>query len=125
MASGALETMPDELMGACESLAVRFEDWPDDATLTELDIGDPFELLAVFRSGKEILPGIQKKTANDDDVLIMYRRPILDMWCETGDDLGETIRTVMIEEIGRHFEFTEDEIVDFTRRHHQGILVRG
>ena len=122
MAASILEQLPDELVNFCESVAVRVEDFPDASTEQELEIEDPYDLLAIFRSGKEISPGVEKKTANDDDVLILYRRPILDIWCETGDDLGTLMRQVMIEELGRHFEFSEDEIDDMAQRHYQGML---
>jgi predicted Zn-dependent protease with MMP-like domain len=122
MAAGLLEALPDELVELCEALAVRVEDWPDETTEAELELQDSYDLLALYKSGKEIAPGIQKKTANDDDVLIVYRRPLLDMWCDTGEDLTNLLRQVMIEELGRHFEFSEDDIDDFTRRHHQGML---
>ncbi|MBK7361802.1 MAG: metallopeptidase family protein [Micavibrio sp.] len=72
--------------------------------------------------GKEISPGVEKKTANDDDVLVIYRRPLLDMWCESCDDLLGLLRQVMIEELGRHFDFPDDEIEEMARRHYQGML---
>jgi predicted Zn-dependent protease with MMP-like domain len=122
MAASLLEALPDELTEMCEALAVRVEDWPDEATESELELQDSYELLALYKSGKEIAPGIQKKTANDDDVLIVYRRPLLDMWCDTGEDLTSLLRQVMIEELGRHFELSEDDIDDLTGRHHQGML---
>lgn len=122
IAASILEQLPEELVNFCESVAVRVEDFPDAATEQELEVEDPYELLALFRSGKEISPGIEKKTANDDDVLILYRRPILDVWCETGEDLAALIRQVTIEELGRHFEFSEDEIDEMAQRHYQGML---
>lgn len=122
MAGAALDSLPDELAGFCESLAVKVEDWPDEVTESELGISDPYDLLALFKSGKEIAPGIEKKTANDEDVLILFRRPILDMWAETGDDLAVVIRQVMIEELGNNFDFSEEEIEELAGRHYQGML---
>lgn len=122
LAASVVETLPEEILSFCEGIAIRIEEWPDESTQSDLDIEDPYDLVALYKSGKEIAPGIERKTANDDDVLIIYRRPVLDMWCETGDDLSFLIRQVIIEEIGRHFEFSEDEIEDFARRHHQGML---
>ena len=93
-------------------------------TLTEqeLELEDPYDLLALFKSGREISPGIEKKTANDDDVLILFRRPILDMWCENGDDLTMLLRHVMIEEIAKNFDFSDDEIDELAERHFQGMF---
>lgn len=122
MAAGALEHMPEELSGYCEGLAVQIEDLADEVLEQELELDTPFDLPAFYRSGKEISPGVEKKTANDDDILILYRRPILDMWCESEDDLGAIIRHVMIEEIARHHDFSEDDIEDLNERHYQGMF---
>ena len=88
----------------------------------ELDLDDPFDLLILYKSGKEISPGVVRKTANDDDVLILFRRPILDLWCESGEDLSLLVRTAMVEELGRHFEFSDDDIEEMSERHYQGML---
>jgi predicted Zn-dependent protease with MMP-like domain len=122
IASAMLDSLPEELMEFCEGLAVKVEDFPDESTVEELDLEDPYDLLAQYKSGKEISPGVQKKTANDDDILLIYRRPLLDMWCESCDDLMGLLRQVMIEELGRNFDFSDEEIEEMGRRHYQGML---
>jgi predicted Zn-dependent protease with MMP-like domain len=117
-----MESIPDELLGFCDGLAIAVEEIVDEAAVQDLDLEDAFDLLALYKSGKQISPGIEKKTANDEDVLLIFRRPVLDMWCETGEDLSVLIRQVMIEELGRNFEFSESEINEMTRRHYQGML---
>ncbi|MAE52069.1 MAG: hypothetical protein CMH27_09695 [Micavibrio sp.] len=122
MTGNALDHLPDELDQYCVDISVVVEDFPDEALESELDIEDPFDLLALYRSGREISPGIEKKTANDDDVLMVFRRPLLDMWCDSGDDLGSVLHQIIIEELARNFDFSEDEIDEMTQRHHQGLL---
>lgn len=122
LALGILECLPDELERYCNEISVVVEDMVDDTLSADLDIDDPFELLAIYKNGKEITPGVERKVANDDDVLVLYRRAILDMWCETEDDLLATVRNIIIEELGRYFEFSDDEIQDMTDRHFQGAL---
>ncbi len=122
MAGAALASLPEELAEFTESLAVVVEDLPDEAVMQELDLDDPYELMALYRSGAQIAPGVTKKSANDDDVLILYRRPLLDAWCETNDDLTNLIRQVMIEELGQNFDFSDDEIEEMAARHYQGML---
>lgn len=116
IARDALESLPAELGSFCENLEIRIEEFADDLTLQDMDVEDPYELLAVFRSGREIAPGIEKKVSNDDDVLILFRLPILSLWCETGEDLGAIVRQTVINEVGQNFDFSEDEIEDMTRR---------
>lgn len=117
-----LENLPEELLEFCDELGVSVEDFPDEVAEAEHDLDDPYDLLAVYKRGKEISPGVEKVTSGEDDVLVLYRRPILDLWCETGDDLCVTVRQVMIEEIARQYEFSDSEIDQMIRRHHQALL---
>lgn len=122
MANEVLGSLPEEILECCESLVIEVQEFPDDATQAEMEVDDPYELLALFKSGKEISPGVVRKVANDDDALILYRRPILDIWCDTQEDLTALIRAVMIEEIAHNFDFSEDDIEEMASRHYQGML---
>jgi predicted Zn-dependent protease with MMP-like domain len=122
IAGEQLQNLPDELLEFCDEITIQVEDIPDEATESDLELEDPYELLVLYKAGKEVTPGVEKKAANDDDVLIIYRRPILDVWCETGEDLTQIVREAMIEEIGNHFDFSDDEIEEMTARHYQGML---
>jgi predicted Zn-dependent protease with MMP-like domain len=44
------------------------------------------------------------------DMIHLFRRPILDYWCETGEDLRDIVRHVLIHEIGHHFGFSDEEM---------------
>jgi predicted Zn-dependent protease with MMP-like domain len=122
MAGDMLETLPDEILRFCEDITIEIEDFPDASTEAELELEDSYELLALFKSGKEISPGVEKKIADGNDVLVLYRRAVLDLWCETCEDLGGLIRHAMIEELGRIFDFSDDEIDEMAKRHYQGML---
>ena len=122
IANDVLSALPEELSELCEELELAVDEIADEMIVSELDLDDSFELVALFRSGKEISPGVQKKVANGKDTLILFRRPLLDMWCETGEDLNALVRQVMIEELGRNLEFSDDDIAEMTERHYQGML---
>ncbi len=122
IATSQFELMPDEIAEQVENISIQIEDIPDEVTEAEMDLDDPYELVAFFKSGKQISPGVEKKSANDDDVLILYRRPILDMWCETCEDLTSLVRDIMIEEIASNLDFSEDDIEEMAARHYQGML---
>ncbi|MCK5384025.1 MAG: metallopeptidase family protein [Alphaproteobacteria bacterium] len=116
------DSLPEELISRCDDLVIAVEEVADETTLDDLVIDDPFELLAFYKDGKEISPGVERKVASEDDVLVLYRRPILDMWCETQEDMQNLIRQVVIEELGRHFEFSEEDVEEMAGRHYQGLL---
>lgn len=122
IAQDILASLPEELLEHCETLVLQVEEFPDEATMAEMDIDDPYELLALYKSGKEISRGVQRKVANDDDVLILFRRPVLEVWCETGEDLAVLMREIMIEELAGNFDFSEEEIEEMASRHHQGMF---
>jgi len=42
--------------------------------------------------------------------IFLYRRPILDYWCESGEDLLSVVRHVLIHEIGHHFGFSDADM---------------
>ena len=122
IAEEALENMPEELMEFCDSLAIQIEEIADESIETDLELEDPYELVALYKNGNQLSPGVEKKVANDEDILIVFRRPLLDLWCESGDDLNDVVRQAMIEELGHNFDFSDDEIDEMTQRHHQGML---
>lgn len=122
IAKNAIESLPEELLGLCEGLGVQVEEFPDETTEQEFGLDDPYDMVALFRSGSQISPGVESKVANDDDILIIFRRPLLDMWCETTEDISVLMRQIIIEELGANFDFSEEEIDEMTRRHYQGML---
>lgn len=111
-----LDNMPDELVEYCEDLDLEIEDLPDEALEADLDLDSPFDIFALYKSGAEISPGILSKSAQENDKIILFRRPILDYWCESYDDLSVIIRQVMVNEIGQQFDFSENEIDEMNER---------
>lgn len=122
IATAHLETLPEELLEKCNDLTVQIDEFPDTATEQDMGTNDPYDLLALFRPSSQISPGVTKKVAQGDDVLVLYRRPILDMWCEGGEDLNHLVRQIMIGELGDCLEFSESEIDEMINRHYQGLL---
>lgn len=122
IAKSVFDNLPEEILELCEDIGIRIEEIAEDSLQSEFDLEDPYELVCLFRSGSEIAPGVIKKVANDEDTLIIYRRPLLDLWCETSEDLNLLVRQVMIEELGQNLDFSEDEISEMTRRHYQGMF---
>ena len=49
-------------------------------------------------------------TREQVDMIFLYRRPMLDYWCETGEDLAHVIRHVLIHEIGHHFGLSDEDM---------------
>ena len=123
MARLHLETLPEEIVEKCHDLTVEIDDFPDPATEQDSGTTDPYELLAVFKSGAQIAPGVTMKVTRGADILYLYRRPILDLWVEGGEDLNLLVRQIMIGELGEALEFSETDVDDMIARHYQGLFL--
>lgn len=122
VAKSVISSIPEELVDICEDLDIDVQDFPDEVTEREQGLDDPYDLLALFKSAKELSPGVEKKEADGNDALVIYRRPILDYWCENGEQFELALRQVIIEEIAVNNGFLDDDIEEMVSRHHQGIL---
>ncbi len=108
-AERALATIPDPLKRHLGTVVIRVEEFPDEETEVEMGLESPFDILGLYRG--VALPS--KSVADvrpDADMVFLYRRPILDYWCETGEDLYRVVRHVLIHEIGHHFGFSDDDM---------------
>jgi predicted Zn-dependent protease with MMP-like domain len=107
LAEQALATIPHELRRHVEGVAMRVEEFPDEETGREMDLESPFDLLGLYRGvpldRQESVP-----VRHAPDMIFLYRRPILDYWCETGEDLVHVVRHVLIHEIGHHFGLSDE-----------------
>ncbi|TVR81814.1 MAG: metallopeptidase family protein [Rhodospirillales bacterium] len=109
MAAEALQTIPEALRRHTADVVIRVEDFPDEETEAEMGLESPFDLLGLYR-GVALQHKSISAPCDDVDMIFLYRRPILDYWCETGEDLAHIVRHVLIHEIGHHFGFSDDDM---------------
>ncbi len=107
MARAAMKTIPEPLRRHAANIVIRVEDFPDEETQAEMELESPFDLLGLY-SGVSLDLKSVSDTPSDVDIIFLYRRPMLDYWCETGEDLGHIVRHVLIHEIGHHFGFSDE-----------------
>ena len=109
LAAEALETIPQELKQHLGPVLIRVEDFPDEETEEEMELETPFDLLGLYRGVALPMKSVSSP-GGDIDMVFLYRRPILDYWCETGEDLRHVVRHVLIHEIGHHFGFSDADM---------------
>jgi predicted Zn-dependent protease with MMP-like domain len=109
MAQAALATIPDELARHLGPVVIRVEDFPDEETEEEMGLESPFDILGLYRG-----VALPRQSVSDPrpriDMIFLYRRPILDYWCDTAEPLEHIVRHVLIHEIGHHFGFSDDDM---------------
>ena len=110
-----LATLPTEYAGRLHNLVFLIEDWADPATLAEVGIDDPAELLGFYngtplteRSHDQIVPG--------PDRITLYHAAIELQASLSGLPVRQVIRETLWHEIAHYFGFSEedmDRIEDF------------
>lgn len=109
MTRAALTVIPDPLRGFAKDVVVRVDEFPDDDVCAEMQLESPFEILGLYQG----IALNEKDVSTSDgqpDMVFLYRRPILDYWAETGEDLNWIVRHVLIHEIGHHFGLSDDDM---------------
>jgi len=111
IAQAAFAEIPEELRVYAADLVIRVEDFPDEDVEQEMDLESPFDLLGLYRGVALTQRSfLDHAPPTDLDRIYLYRRPILDYWCETGEDLTSLVKHVLIHEIGHHFGFSDDDM---------------
>ena len=104
-----MEALPAEFLALAGHVALRVEEFPDEEILLDMEIGDPFELAGLYQG----VPATEKSVAeivHAPDMVLLFRRPILDWWAEGGMALEALIRHLVVHEIGHHFGFSDADM---------------
>jgi predicted Zn-dependent protease with MMP-like domain len=110
LAEAAFADLPDAFRAFAGDMEFRILDFADAETLSEMGIEDPFELTGLYH-GVDLSQRSVSDPSPQPSRIYLYRRPILDEWCERGDvGLSEIIAHVLIHEIGHHFGLSDDDI---------------
>ena len=109
LAERALGTIPAELKRHLGNIVIRVDEFPDEEVEEEMELESPFDILGLYR-GVALPHKSVASTRADADLVFLYRRPILDYWCETGEDLYRIVRNVLIHEFGHHFGFSDEDM---------------
>jgi predicted Zn-dependent protease with MMP-like domain len=107
LAKAALNLLPAELKSFTGDVVILTQEFPDDEVCREMELESPFDILGLYQ-GTSLADKQVETSGNMPDMVFIYRRPILDYWCETGEELGHVVRHVLIHEIGHHFGFSDE-----------------
>ena len=109
IAAQAFAAIPEHLRLLVADVIIRVEEFPDADTERDMELESPFDLLGLYHGGT-VAQQLGTHARPGIDMIFLYRRPILDYWCETGEDLTRLVRHVLIHEIGHHFGLSDDDM---------------
>jgi len=109
IAREAYDALPRELAQFSDGVVIRVDDFPEAEVERDLGLQSPFDLLGLYQ-GVALGDKSLADTPLGVDMIFLYRRPILDYWCESGEDLQHLIRHVLIHEIGHHFGLSDADM---------------
>jgi predicted Zn-dependent protease with MMP-like domain len=109
LAAEALASIPAEFRRHTGNVRIHIEEFPTEEIEKAMELESPFDLLGLYQ-GVSMAEKSVAHVANDIDRVFLYRRPILDYWIESGEDLTHLIRHVLIHEIGHHFGLSDEDM---------------
>jgi predicted Zn-dependent protease with MMP-like domain len=110
LARAAFERLPASFRRLTDGLVIQVVDFADDETLDEMGAESEFDLLGLFRGRGLAQRGAIKETGELPNMIWLYRRPLLDFWCDGEDSLGEVVTHVLVHEIGHHFGLSDADM---------------
>ena len=110
LAKAAFARLPATFRRLCEGLVIQVVDFPDDETLDDMGAQSEFDLLGLFRGRGLAQRGAVEETGELPNMIWLYRRPLLDFWCEGEDSLGAVVNHVLVHEIGHHFGLSDADM---------------
>ena len=109
LARAVLARLPEAFGAHLGAVVLRVEEFAEEAVLDEMGIEDPFDLTGLY-SGRPVGEKSSLETGALPDMIHLYRRPLLDEWCETGVSLEALVTHVVVHEVGHHFGLSDAEM---------------
>jgi len=104
----AINTLPNKYKEKMENIVVVIEDLPSGELLREMKIKSPYGLLGLYRGIPYSRRGIWYRNVMPDKIII-FKKPI-EVRCKNKEDIKESVRKVVIHEIGHYFGLNEAEL---------------
>lgn len=109
MAEEMFLTLPKAFRDKCTNLVIQVEDFPSEETMEEMELESPYDLMGLYQ-GVDLSEKSVSDSGKAPDMVVLFRRPILDMWAEGEETLGGLVTHVLIHEIGHHFGLSDEEM---------------
>ncbi len=109
IAERAFGRLPEAFREKLSSLPVLVMEFPDEEILEEMELETPFDLLGLYQ-GVDLTRKSISDVSSVPDLVLLFRRPILDLWSEGEDTLEALVTHVLVHEIGHHFGLSDEDM---------------
>ncbi|MBV8972693.1 MAG: metallopeptidase family protein [Sphingomonadaceae bacterium] len=109
LAQAAVERLPEPFRSHLADVLLRVEDFPDAEVVAAMELDSEWDILGLYHGRHVGLKG-DVPTGALPDVIFLYRRPILEEWCETGESLEALVTHVLVHEVGHHFGLSDADM---------------
>jgi predicted Zn-dependent protease with MMP-like domain len=103
-----------------ENIAIAIEDLPSQELLIEMKIKSPYSLLGLYRGVSYPRRGIWYRNVLPDKIII-FKKPI-EVRCRNREDIKESVRRVVIHEIGHYFGLNEADLRRIERERNKNSI---
>ena len=104
----AISTLPEKFRERMENIVVVIESLPSRELLMEMKIKSPYGLLGLYRGVPYTRRGIWYRNVMPDKIII-FKKPI-EVRCRNKEEIKESVRRVVIHEIGHYFGLGEADL---------------
>ena len=109
IARATIARLPAAFARHLGGVVFQVEEFADEETLEALGIDDPFALSGLY-SGRPVGAKSIDDSGALPDRIQLFRRAILDEWCEGGETLEALVAHIVIHEIGHHFGLSDRDM---------------
>ena len=104
----AISSLPEKFKEKMENIVVVIESLPSQELLREMKIKSPYGLLGLYRGVPYTRRGIWYRNVMPDKIII-FKKPI-EVRCRNKEDIKESVRRVVVHEIGHYFGLGEADL---------------
>ena len=104
----AISSLPKKFKEKMENIVVVIESLPSQELLREMRIKSPYGLLGLYRGVPYPRRGIWYRNVMPDKIII-FKKPI-EVRCRNKEDIKESVRRVVVHEIGHYFGLGEADL---------------
>ncbi len=109
LAQAAVEALPQLFRDHLARVLLRIEDFPDDDVISALELESEWDILGLYQ-GRHVGMKGDEPSGVLPDMIFLYRRPMLELWCDGDDSLEAIVGHVLVHEVGHHFGLSDEAI---------------